>query len=72
MMRTVERFNNGINVVEIIMEENDFSSKELIQQRYNICKSCEFIVNNDSCSKCSCLLQNRTKYVESFCPEGKW
>ena len=62
----------GITVVEITMEELDFSSPLLIQQRLSICQSCEFIVNNESCSKCSCLLENRTKYAESICPEGKW
>lgn len=71
-MKTIERDVGGITVVEVIMEDSDFSTPELIQQRLTICQPCEFIVNNDSCSKCSCLLANRTKYAESFCPEGKW
>ena len=71
-MKTIERNVGGVNVVEIIMEDIDFSTPLLIQQRLTICRSCEFIVNNESCSKCSCLLENRTKYTESFCPEGKW
>jgi hypothetical protein len=71
-MKTIEQRIGGITVVEITMEDSDFSTPELIQQRLAICQPCEFIVNNDSCSKCSCLLANRTKYVESFCPEGKW
>jgi hypothetical protein len=71
-MKTIEQHVGGITVVEITMEDSDFSTPELIQQRLAICQSCEFIVNNDSCSKCSCLLANRTKYAESFCPEGKW
>jgi hypothetical protein len=71
-MRTTENIVGGITIVEVVMEDDDFSTPELIQQRLSICQPCEFIVNNDSCSKCSCLLANRTKYVESFCPEGKW
>jgi len=71
-MKTIERNTSGITIVEVIMEDDDFSTPALIHQRLSICHPCEFIVNNDSCSKCSCLLANRTKYTESFCPEGKW
>ena len=71
-MKTIENNLSGITIVEVIMEESDFSSVELIQQRLATCSTCEFIIKNESCSKCSCLLASRTKYVESFCPEGKW
>lgn len=70
-MRTEEKIVNGINVVEVIMEDIDFASAELKEQRLNICDTCEYKVN-ESCSKCSCLLANRVTYVEMFCPEGKW
>jgi len=71
-MITTEKYAGGIRIVEVTLEASDMSSDELKQQRLNICYPCEFIVNNDSCSKCSCLLANRIAYVESFCPEGKW
>lgn len=71
-MKTTESILDGINIVSIEMEESDFSTPELVQSRLAICNSCEFIVQNESCSKCSCLLANRTKYTDSFCPEGKW
>jgi hypothetical protein len=72
-VKTIEKQFGDIKIVEVIMEESDFSSPVLINQRITICKSCEFINDaQDSCSKCSCLLENRTKYVESFCPDGKW
>lgn len=71
-MRTIETTHNGVTIVEVIMEDIDFSSNELKNQRLSICKSCEFIINNDACGKCSCLLVNRILYVESFCPVGKW
>ena len=71
-MRSIQTTQNGITTVEVIMEECDFSSAELKKQRLDICTPCEFIINNESCSKCSCLLVNRISYTESFCPEGKW
>lgn len=71
-MKTIQHNENGIIIYETIIEEDDYAPKELIEYRLNICKPCEFNVNNESCSKCSCLLQHRTKYKELFCPEGKW
>ena len=72
-MRTIEKDVGGVKVVEVIMEESDFSSQELINTRLSICNICEFVsANKDSCTQCSCLLQSRTKYVETFCPIRKW
>jgi hypothetical protein len=64
-------FINGIKVTTITSDEFDLASSELRQQRMNVCDGCEFKVN-DSCSQCSCLLNVRIAYLESFCPEGKW
>ena len=71
-MKTVEKTQNGIRVIEIIMEDIDFASDEVKQQRLDICNKCEFIVNNESCQKCSCLLVNRVFYTDSTCPVEKW
>jgi hypothetical protein len=71
-MKTIEHNVNGIAIYETVLEESDYASVELVNQRLSICGSCEFLVKNESCSKCSCLVQQRTKYVDIFCPEGKW
>ena len=71
-MKVIERVIGGIPVFETVMEEGDYASQDLIDERLNTCKSCEFIVNSELCSKCNCLVLHRTKYVELFCPEGKW
>jgi hypothetical protein len=71
-MKTIQHNENGIAIYETIIEEEDYASQQLIDYRLNICSSCEFNVNNESCNKCSCLLKHRTKYKELFCPEGKW
>ena len=71
-MKTIEHNVNGIAIYETVLEDTDYASQELVDRRLSICHSCEFLVNNESCSKCSCLIQHRTKYIELFCPEGKW
>lgn len=71
-MKTTNTTVNGIQVIEYTLEESDFASIDVQQTRMSICNSCQYQVNNESCSKCSCLLANRVKYIEMFCPEGKW
>lgn len=70
-MKTIEHNTNGIAIYETIIEESDYASEDLIKQRLNTCSSCQFL-DNDKCSKCSCLIQHRTKYIDIHCPEGKW
>lgn len=48
-----------------------------IQERYNICLSCEHFQNN-TCSKCGCTLMreraymNKLAWADQSCPVGKW
>lgn len=50
---------------------------EQIQERYNICVSCEFFKNN-ICTKCGCNLvrekiyMNKLAWADQSCPVGKW
>ena len=71
-MKIIENVNSGIKTFEITLDDEDYATTELVDARLAICSTCEYIVNNESCSKCSCLLQHRTKYKDIFCPEGKW
>jgi hypothetical protein len=71
-MITTEKIVNGIPVVEVTLEESDYAPKAMQELRLNTCNGCEFQIPKGSCSKCSCLLENRVKYIDMFCPEGKW
>lgn len=56
---------------------DNLSSIELINNRYDICSSCEFFKNN-SCSKCGCNLTkdrnylNKIAHEKEHCPLNKW
>lgn len=42
-------------------------------ERYNICKSCEFFLENTKrCSKCGCFLKIKTAVPAFHCPIDKW
>ena len=71
-MRFEESFEHGVKVIKAIIEDSDYASEQLKQERLSVCSGCEFKQGEDACSKCSCLLVNRVAFVESFCPEGKW
>ena len=47
--------------------------QKIAQERYNICKECEFILNHSSkCTKCNCIMKDQVKLTNFGCPEGKW
>lgn len=50
---------------------------ELISQRLTTCRACEFhgevpVVKTEVCKACGCPLVNKTKFLKSRCPKGKW
>lgn len=52
-------------------------SEEQIEQRYNICITCPFFMDN-TCAKCGCPLYRNKKFISKLswadqeCPIGKW
>jgi len=55
------------------------SSQQVIEYRYNICKSCELFDSiNKECTVCGCMINkkrqffNKLAWADQSCPEGKW
>lgn len=49
------------------------ADSELAQQRFEICKSCEYYTPNfNKCRYCGCLLGIKTKFEHFHCPLKKW
>lgn len=54
-----------------------FATQEVAEKRRAICKDCEFRIAGKSgelgkCGVCGCPLVNKTRFVRSSCPKGKW
>lgn len=48
-------------------------SDEAQERRMNICKSCPFFIKiTQQCSKCGCVMSQKTKLADAYCPVGKW
>jgi hypothetical protein len=51
----------------------DFVTKEIAQERYDICKSCpKFIQPTKQCSECGCFMKAKVKLAKAECPIHKW
>lgn len=72
MATQVESLVNGIKVIQVIADDNDYASEDLKTERMNICTKCEFNQNNESCEKCFCLLAALVSRLDATCPEGRW
>lgn len=54
-----------------------WAPEEKVAERLETCKACEFkgelpVVKIDICTVCGCPLANKTKFLNSNCPKGKW
>lgn len=45
----------------------------IYNERYTICKNCEFFIDiTKQCKKCMCFMNFKCSLSNAFCPEGKW
>ena len=42
------------------------------QRRLATCKSCDFLYNENRCSKCGCYIKAKCSLTTEECPEGYW
>ena len=65
------------NFMSNTLSDNGLEDLSIIEQRYAICKSCEFFQNN-SCNKCGCDITKDRNYLNKLasknesCPISKW
>lgn len=50
---------------------------ELIERRLATCRACEFhgtapLLKTEFCKACGCPLANKTRFLKTSCPKGKW
>ncbi len=48
-------------------------SPEKARERYEVCKECPFFIKmTKQCTKCGCIMPEKVKLANSFCPIHKW
>lgn len=50
----------------------ELASKEVLELRNSICKSCEYLNENHICDICHCKVLFKNEFLETKCPLGKW
>lgn len=45
----------------------------VVAERLEICKTCPFFRSSiQQCKKCGCIMPQKAKLADAFCPEHKW
>ena len=58
---------------DIVNPATEWTSAEVAEERYSICKACpELIKLTSQCKKCGCFMKAKTKLEKATCPLGKW
>lgn len=47
-------------------------NQDIINERWEICKSCEFFTESNTCSICKCMMKTKVKFSVASCPKNKW
>ena len=46
--------------------------QDVIDKRWDICKGCDFLTENNRCEKCGCFMKIKHRLATARCPIGKW
>lgn len=69
----MQTMNSNNSFIIPSMELPKFVDKQKAQERYNICKSCEFFNTSlYTCKQCGCLMKLKVKFAGQKCPVDKW
>ena len=74
LARMIQNFGTAITEESVaILKNKESITKEEKNERFEICKSCEFfIASSQRCMKCGCYMPIKTGWRSQKCPVGKW
>ena len=47
-------------------------NQTILDERWDLCTSCEFLTEENTCQKCGCFMKVKHKLAFASCPIGKW
>ena len=54
------------------VRHNIIHDQAVLDERWNLCKGCEFLTESNKCQKCGCFMKVKHKLAFAKCPIGKW
>lgn len=67
----VEKISHGIVGLTKATIGIDYPGDDVVKQRWDICKSCEFF-KLWQCTRCGCVASLKIRVASESCPEKKW
>ena len=65
--------NGDVEFTDLFDPSQPRSDKNLIEQRLEICNSCEWFNKRlAKCRKCGCFMKLKSTLKQASCPIGKW
>lgn len=61
-----------VSLIDFFKLETVYVEKNIAQNRYDVCKNCQYFLPTTQCSKCLCFMKAKVKLSEAECPLGKW
>jgi hypothetical protein len=62
----------GLLKSSIDVAKNGFIEDSIAKKRFESCKDCVFLKENNQCTKCGCFMNAKVKVTSASCPIGKW
>lgn len=64
--------NIDLRQVPFEIKKNFIFDDNIIKERIDFCKSCEFLTERNSCLRCGCKVRWKVRISTESCPIGKW
>lgn len=62
-----------VTPLDLVRGLNNYTDKEIRNERYDVCKGCEFFFNPmKMCRQCGCTMPLKTWLKAASCPAHKW
>ena len=54
------------------IKQNIIYDEEILNMRWDLCSSCEFLTDTNKCVQCGCFMKVKHRLAQARCPIGKW
>ena len=69
---SVNNKNIDLRTAPAIIKNNIIHDQKILDMRWEICKSCEFLTEANRCTKCGCFMKSKINFTIASCPVNKW
>jgi len=71
--KNLAQFSFNVVSSAINSENSLFATEEIINERMDICRSCEYYdAKQVRCRRCGCFLKQKVRFIFDSCPLSKW